>query len=125
MSGFYPDPKKYSAPKIPKGLKKGKSEPTGELALFKQIFIERKGKCQITGEKIEFHPISFMHILSKGAYPRYRLNKDNIYMVIPDIHLAYDSGSREYLLSLWPKAKIIYELKDELKTAYHLKPPPI
>jgi len=125
MIGFYPDPKKYSAPKIPKGLKKGKSEPTGELALFKQIYIERKGKCQITGEPIEFHPISFMHILSKGAYPKYRLNKNNIYMVVADIHLGYDSGSKEFLLKLYPKAKIIYELKDELKISYYEKPPTI
>lgn len=115
MDYFSPDPKKYSQPKLKNGLKQKAKEPTGELKLFKEIFIERKGICQITGDKIEFHPMCFMHILSKGSHPSLRLIKKNIYMVIPEIHDLYDNGSMEHLLSMYPKAKIIYELKEELK----------
>lgn len=124
MIYFNPDPKKYSQPKQPKKLKRER-KVTGELALFKEIFIERKGVCEITGQKIEFHPISFMHILAKGAYPRFRLKKDNILMVIPDIHELYDNGSKEYLLSVYPEAIIIFEEKELLKIEYYKDKPTI
>src|SRR3990167_8942930 len=113
--GFNPHPKKYSQPKLKTGIKQKIKEPTGELKVFKEIYVERVGKCQVTGEKILFHPISFMHILSKGSNPRLRLRKENIYMVIPEIHDLYDNGSREHLISIYPKAKKIYELKEKLK----------
>lgn len=122
---FIPDPKKFSQPKLKTGLKQKMPKPTGELKLFRDIFVARNGKCQITGLPIEFHPISFMHILGKGAYPKFRLKKENIYMVIPDIHLGYDNGSKEFLLSVYPKAKIIYELKEELKTEYYKQEPTV
>jgi len=121
MEYFRPDEKKYSQPKQKKGLKQKERKPTGELALFKEIYLERGGVCEITGAKIEFHPICFMHILSKGAYPRFRLYKKNIIMAIADIHINYDGGSKEFLLSLYPKANIIYEKKDELRTEYYKK----
>lgn len=123
MTYFNPDPKKYSAPKVPKGLKQKSKEPTGELAMFKEIFVERKGICAVTSRPITFHPMSFMHILSKGAYPKFRLVKKNIVMVIPEIHDMYDNGGKEWFLSQYPKAQFIYDLKEELKIEYH-KPQP-
>lgn len=126
MSDFFrPDPKVYSQPKPKKGLKQKERKPTGELAMFREIFLERNGICQITGQKIEFHPICFGHILSKGAYSKFRLYKKNIIMCIPGIHEIYDNGSKEYLLSIYPKAKMIYDLKDELKIEYYQKEPTI
>ena len=122
---FFPDPKKYSQPKLKTGLKQKAKEPTGELKFFKEIFIERNGLCEITGAKIEFHPISFMHMLSKGAYPKFRLKKENVMMVIPNIHHVYDNGNREYLLHLYPKAKIIYDKKEALKIEYYQQKPTI
>lgn len=117
---FLPNPKAYSAPKIPKGLKKGKREPSGELAMFKEIFLERNGVCEITGLSIDFHPISFAHILPKSHYERFRLNKKNIIMVIPEIHLLLDGGTKEQLLKKYPKAAKIYDLREELKQQYNL-----
>lgn len=122
MSNFFnPQPKVYSTPKIKKGLRNKAKEPTGELALFKKIFLKRKGKCQITGQEVEFHPISFMHVLSKGAYPKYRLREDNIFLVVPEIHELYDNSSKEHLLSVYPKAWIIFDKKEELKIEYYHK----
>src|SRR3990167_10654357 len=114
MSSFFrPDPKVYSQPKPPKGLKQKAKEPTGELTLFRIIFLERGGKCEITGHHIEFHPGCFGHILSKGSHPKFRLYKKNIIMCLQEIHQLYDCSSKEYLLSVYPKAKIIYDLKEE------------
>jgi len=123
MDFFNPQPKKYSQPKKKKGLKQKERKPTGELALFKEIFLERNGKCQITGRDVIFDPMSFMHILSKGAYPKFRLKKENILLVEPEIHYIYDNSDKETLLFEYPKAKIIYEIKEELKIEYY-KPQP-
>jgi len=121
LSGeFNPYPKRYSPPKEKKALKKGR-KTTGEIVLFRQIYTERRGKCEITGAKLEFHPIHFLHILAKGPYPKFRLRKDNIIMAITEIHHLYDGGSREYLLSMYPKAAIIYDKKDRLKMEYYQK----
>jgi hypothetical protein len=86
-------------------------KPTGELKLFLQIYAERKGKCEITGYTIPFNVRSFMHVLSKGAYPSLRLKADNIIMVQTDIHDLYDNRDKDMLLTKYPSAKIIYEKK--------------
>ena len=111
----------HQNPKVKKGLKSGKREPTGELVLNKQIYIERGGKCEITGEAIEFHPECFMHVLNKNRWKHLRLERINIFMVIFDIHNLYDNGSKEFLLSKYPKAIKIYERKELLKME-HDKP---
>jgi hypothetical protein len=121
---FFPDEKKFSQPKEPKGLSKPKG-PTGELVVMKEVYLERKGVCQVTGQKIEFHPKNCLHVLSKGAYPRFRLYKKNIVLAIDDVHDLYDNSSREFLLSKYPKAKLIYDLKDELRIEYYQKQPTI
>lgn len=115
---FNPDPKKFSAPKLKKPIKK-KREPTGELQLFREIFKDQRGKCFITGEDLDFNVWCFLHILSKGAYPDFRLYKKNVIMVKSKIHLLYDNESKERLLKEFPKSIIIYEKKEELKTEYY------
>jgi hypothetical protein len=117
---FLPDPKPIKKIKPKKALK-SKRKKTGEAKLFEEIYIDRLGKCRITGEQLPLSPICFMHILSKGGYPRYRLNPKNILLVLPEIHTLYDCGSMEYLISLYPNAKMIYDLKDELRTEYYKK----
>lgn len=117
---FIPDPKPQRKIKPKKKLNK-KRKPTGERKLFDEIYNYNLGLCEITGELVPYSPVCFMHILSKRAYPRYRLNPDNIMLVLPEIHTLYDCGSREYLISLYPNSKKIYEKKDELKSAYYRK----
>lgn len=120
---FNPDPKKYAQPKLKTGLKQKMKEPTGELKIFKEIFVERGGKCEITGEPIQFSPECFMHVLNKNNFKRFRLYKRNIFMVVFDVHNCYDNGSIEHLLAKYPKAKMIYERKEELIIEFH-KPQP-
>lgn len=95
-------------------------KPTGEKKVFLKIWQERGGKCEITGKSLIFPiPGNFMHILSKGAYPKFRLLPENIMLVFSCIHHLYDNGSRAKLLSQFPAASIIYDKKQELKQQYY------
>lgn len=96
-----------------------KRKTTGELKLFMQIYSERKGVCEITGKPLKFEPSIFAHILSKAAFPSYRLNPDNIVMCDKRIHDLYDNSDRETLLRHFPEAEIIYRKKDELRFKYY------
>ncbi len=118
MNYFNPQPKKYSQPKEKKGLKQKERKPTGELELFKRLYEKRKGLCGITNVWVPFHVESFMHVLSKGAYPSFRLEEFNIVLVQREIHRLYDNSSREKLLEKYPEAEVIYYLKDMLKERY-------
>lgn len=120
---FRPDEKKFSPPKEKKKLSK-RREPTGELPLFREIYTERGGKCQITGVPLEFHPSIFAHILPKGQgmFPRFKLYKPNIYLVQFRIHDLYDHGTEEQLLKEFPGAKILFELYDKLEIEYNNLP---
>lgn len=100
-------------------IKNKTRKPTGELKLFLRIYSTRNGRCQITSEQIPFNVSSFAHILPKGAYPGYRLNPNNIIMVKTRIHELYDTSSKEKLLSEFPEASVIYEIKDKLRYEYY------
>lgn len=117
-NSFNPQPKTYSPKKEKKGLRQKAKAPTGELDLFHRIYEKRKGICAITKEWIPFHVESFAHVLSKGAYPSFRLEEYNILLVQREIHRLYDNSSREKLLEKYPGAAIIYELKEALKERY-------
>lgn len=99
-------------------VKKAKS-PSGEYELFLKIYAEQKGKCEITGKQIPFDVWSFMHVLSKKAYPSFRLKRENIMMVDRKIHELYDNSSQEKLLEAFPQAIVVYERKQQLKQEYY------
>lgn len=111
-------PNKNKAPQKP--LFKAK-KVTGELELFKEIYEEVKGICQLTGRVIPFNVRNFAHVLSKGAYNSLRLYKSNILHIDPRAHHLYDCSSKEKLLSEFPTANLIYELKDKLRYEYYNK----
>ena len=102
-------------------IKKKPRKVTGEYSLFMKIYVERKGICEITGLEIPFDVNSFMHILSKGAYPKFRLKKDNIMLVNKKIHSLYDNEGSERLLKKFPQAIVIYQKKELLKKEYYEK----
>lgn len=98
-------------------IKQAVRKPSGELILFKAIFASRPHKCQVTGDPItEFNVSNFMHILSKGAFPKFRLFDKNILFVTKEIHDEYDCKDRSA-----EKFKDVMKLHDELITKYYQK----
>jgi len=68
--------KRQGKPKAPniRTLRK----PTGELIVFNRIYEASQGKCCITGDFLVFDIKNFAHVLSKAAYPSFRLLEENI-----------------------------------------------
>lgn len=68
---------------------------TGELKLFKEIWEERKHKSELSGNPLlpyghfQWH-WQFLHILSKGTYPKWKLEKKNIILGTVDEHQNQD-----------------------------------
>ncbi len=94
-----------------------KRRPTGELNLYKEIWDERPHKSEVSGEPIPFfHVWCFSHILPKGLYPKYRLNKENIIIKTPKEH--YDWGNRRHKLKDDPNWAPVFELYETLKQQY-------
>ena len=82
-----------------------------------EIWNERPHKCEITGEKIEFSPIVFSHILSKGAYPEYRHKKENIMLVTARIHQIWEFEGD--ILTKEPRLQKKIDKAKELKQLYY------
>lgn len=110
----------YSKPKQ-SPIKKKIPKATGELALFQAIWNTRPHICQVSGNPIkEFDVRCFMHVLSKKAYPAYRLFDKNILLVTPDIHHEYDCGDRSK-----PIFDKVRKLHDQLIESYYKKKPDV
>lgn len=65
-----------------KTTNKGLRKPTGELAMFLEIWREMEvpRKCEHCGRpQLVFRVDCFAHIKPKGTHPELRLNKDNIW----------------------------------------------
>ena len=121
---FNPQPKPEKKTKEPyKGLKrtaiKKTKKTTGELEFMKSEFDKRGGLCEITSELLEFSPMCCHHLLSKKTYTQWRLEPKNLIIIQPEIHYLYHNASREYLLSLYPEAIVIYDKIEQLKTEYY------
>lgn len=82
----------------PRKLIRKKFNPTGEKEVFEQIARERAHVCFVTGRPIYQLTVScYAHILEKALnkYPKYKLNPDNIVLVLPEVHTLYDHGFKE------------------------------
>lgn len=96
---------------------------TGELDVFIEIWNERPNFSQVSGKPIAVFSVwCFAHILSKGAYPAYRLDKRNIYLVLPEEHVLYDTGDRGALEDD-PQWKELFEIKQMLVEEHYKKKP--
>ena len=132
MEHFFPDPKPEKKIKPPyKGIKRSaiKHKPVGntdQLNVMKEVFEERGGKCEITGESLVFDPFCVHHLLNKNNYKRFKLYKKNMIVIHPDIHYAYHNNDKQYVISTFgQKANVLYDKADELRIEYHTKPPTI
>ena len=114
-------------PKSKSGLKEKVSkviEPTGELVLFKTIWATRPHTCSVCNEPLkEFNHWFFSHILSKGAFPKFRLYEKNIMLKCKDCHHLWETQPNGKLIALNPKWEKVVELHDKLVAEYYSKPP--
>ena len=102
-----------------KGKTKVKIKPkkkSGELNMFKELFEEKQSSvCQCCKTLIpSLSPINFSHVLSKGAYPSYRLDKRNIFVVCSDCHHEWEFGDRNQ-----PKFAFKRDVAQMLKEEYY------
>lgn len=93
-----------------------KRKTTGEMALFQAIWKVRPHICSVCGKALPepLKPHYFAHILSKGAYPGFRLLDRNIDLMCERDHNEYDSGD-----CTAPKFDKINEKKQLLKELYY------
>ncbi|HXP52128.1 MAG TPA: hypothetical protein VN922_19385 [Bacteroidia bacterium] len=100
-------------------IKQKPKKATGERVMHLEIWAERPHVCFVTETPLgkEPLPIYFMHVLGKGAYPNFRLEKKNIVLGLPEIHEQYDAGTTIND----PRFKPLLELKQKLKEEYYKK----
>ena len=97
-------PLKRSSKPIKRTPIKKKYKPTGELKLFKIIWEERPHHCAVcNAELTKFDPANFAHVLSKGAYRKLRLLKENIELLCfskqgDGCHNKYDTAAQSNLI---------------------------
>lgn len=77
-------------------FKRVKKNKTGEKALFLEIWDERPHVCSCCNAPLgeEPKPVFFSHLLSKGAYPAFRLLKRNIWLKCEECHVLWETASR-------------------------------
>lgn len=86
--------------------------------LFLKIWKERRPHvCDLCDGFLGHEPLAyyFSHILSKGAYPRFKLLEKNIMYNCLDCHTKWDQGDPKGLKNFTK----ISELKQELKQEYY------
>ena len=133
MSSFKPHPKQGMPEKKPKkplkrtAIKK-KRKVTGEKALFQSIAMHLDGhsRCFVCNTKIPLltHH-NFAHVLPKGKYPLFRLNKENIAILCYNYdgtgcHTKWDFSPRSEL-KLNPNFDKLFDLERNLKEKYSLQ----
>ena len=92
---------------------------TGELKVFMEIWSERPHKCFITGDRITNpSPPVFAHVLGKGGYPKYRLEKFNIVLMLPDIHRLQHAEEKQSLsrCTLSSKNSLTFKMNSDPNT---------
>jgi hypothetical protein len=93
-------------------------KPTGDKEFFLSIWDERKHFSEVGGEFLGHEPKTFFfsHILTKGAYPRFRHNKKNILLMSFEEHQEWEFTDRKD--PKWDKVK---QLAEELRSEYYEK----
>lgn len=106
----------------------------GQNDMFIELWNASNKKSVISGRDLSNLEVDsnlwrccFAHVLPKGKYPLYRLNKNNVLIVAPEEHSLLDQGTveqREKYKQKWfskgyeVKWEVFYDLKEELKKKY-------
>ena len=104
-------------------------EPKNQSELFNQIWEEREHISEISGRPLfnkghmQFF-WQFSHTLPKGLYPRLKLEKRNIVLMLPGEHEFYgkftEKDKEKPMYKNYQGAwDALFELRDLLKAKYH------
>jgi len=102
-------------------VKKVLFKPSGELLLFQTIWSVRKHECAVCGENLkDFDIWNYSHILSKAAFPRFRLYDKNIVLKCRKHHQEWETKANSDLAKdpMWLS---IIQLHQELIKEYYLE----
>ena len=99
---------------------------SGEANMFVEIWEATEPEDRnsfVTGfaleDQHEMRTFYFSHVLGKGAYPKFRLNKENIvFMSLREHHLWDHARWQIRSNPLWKK---VFELEEKLKEDYYAK----
>ncbi len=105
--------------RIPKKTEKQKKVNEDDIAFFKEIWEKRPHYSEVSGDFLgdEFNVCFFSHILTKGSYPRFRHNKDNIILMSYAEHQEWEFTDRKD--QKWTE---IRDLSEELVIEYYNPP---
>ncbi len=120
---------KGNRPRIKKVSIKASYRPTGELKLFLEIYEKRKNNwvSSLSGKPLTHRNgflfiNQFAHLLAKGKYSKFRLNKDNIFTITAEEHRLLDFGTErtreQYAREHHCDWNIIYRKIETLKSEY-------
>lgn len=85
--------------------------------LFEVIWNSRPHKSQVSGKPIsEPQAINFAHLLSKGAYPRFKFREDNIWLMTAREHMLFDH--QVHKIKDDPEWRHVFARVAELKREY-------
>ena len=98
---------------IPTRSKKGILKSLNDQSFFLEIWNERPHYCEnchiYLGEK--FKSVFCSHILTKGAHPKHRYNKDNINLLCFNCHQKWEFQDRTKMPIYNKNIKVIEEIK--------------
>lgn len=102
-------------------------EIKNQSELFNQIWEEREHISEISGRPLfnrRHMQWQFSHTLPKGLYPRLKLEKMNIILMLPEEHAFYEHFTeRDKEKPMYKDYKeqwdALFELRDSLKAKYH------
>lgn len=108
---------------------KESKQASGQYQMFLEIWDERPHVSFVSGQPLDKYyggklfVNMFAHVLSKGAFPNFKLKKENIVLLTPFEHTLYDTCSENMREAYgiqhnadWNK---LYTLKDDLKREYY------
>jgi hypothetical protein len=101
-----------------------RKKSTGELALFLEMWQEAIESptgpvCRCCATPLGFFSVSyFSHLLGKGAYPKFRLFKENIWIKCTECHKLWETKAISDL-PIWFSGAIAE--KERLKQLYYTK----
>jgi 5-methylcytosine-specific restriction endonuclease McrA len=79
----------YKPKKEPTPLNQKKPKNSGQLAMFKSIFLKGNLKCEVCGKPITtFNRSNYHHVKLKSIHPSEKLNPDNIMILCFEHHYA-------------------------------------